>query len=240
MREPYQSSLPCLEEAVRQRLADSPRCHDWDHTSRVVVTARKLARLESADEAVVTYAALLHDIGRAAEESNPAESCHAELGAQGVPGILRDSGVEDATFIAHVSECVRTHRYRKRDEKHPETLEARIVFDADKLDSIGAIGIGRAFHFAGRVGARVHNTRREALESDEYSEEDTAYREFLVKLQHLSEAMLTEAGRQLAVERHRFMVTFFNRLNEEVGEHSLLPTPSPPVEFLPGCQPPCI
>jgi uncharacterized protein len=83
------------------------------------------------------------------------------------------------------------------------------------LDSIGAIGIGRSFHFAGRTGARVHNRAEEALASDSYSREDSAYREYLVKLRKIRERMLTDAGRQLAEKRHAFMVAFFEELNEE-------------------------
>ena len=79
--------------------------------------------------------------------------------------------------------CVKRHRYRSSDL--PVTLEEKIVYDADKLDSVGAIGIGRAFLFAGRSGAKVHNTKEDALNSESYSEEDTAYREYLVKLRHI-------------------------------------------------------
>ena len=83
---------------------------------------------------------------------------------------------------------------------------------ADKLDSIGAIGAGRAFHFAGRIGARVHNSEAEARDSDSYSVEDSAYREYLVKLRHIHEAMLTAEGRRMAEGRHLFMVAFFERI----------------------------
>jgi len=92
-----------------------------------------------------------------------------------------------------------------------------IVYDADKLDSIGAVGIGRAFHFAGRIGARLHNTAAEAVGAPAYSVEDSAYREYLVKLRHVPERMLTPSGRRLAVDRARFMDEFFHRLNDEAG-----------------------
>ena len=78
-------------------------------------------------------------------------------------------------------------------------------------------GIGRAFLFAGRSGAKLHNTCAAALASEEYSEEDTAYREYLVKLRHLPQAMLTEPGRKIAMERIGFMREFFIRMNQESG-----------------------
>ena len=109
---------------------------------------------------------------------------------------------------------MRSHRYR--DEVKPETVEEKIVFDADKLDSLGAVGLGRAFLFAGHCGARLHNTEAEALAGEPYGPEDTAYREYLVKLRHLPEIMLTSEGRRLARERLDFMESFFRRLDAEV------------------------
>lgn len=216
MREPFAGLFPRLQREVRNLLDRGPQCHGWDHTLRVWHNARRLGEVEGADMAVVAYAAMLHDIGRAEELADRGKTCHAEAGAARVPGLLYEVGVESPAFVRHVADCVATHRYRRRNERVPASLEARIVFDADKLDSMGAVGVGRAFHFAGRVGARVHNTREEALGAPSYSVEDSAYREYLVKLQHLREVMLTEEGRRIARERHAFMEAFFDRLDREV------------------------
>lgn len=204
-----------LEQVVRQRLAATPACHNWDHTLRVRRNALHLAEMENADTHVTECAALLHDIGRVTELADQGVTCHAELGAQLTAQILAELGETDTEFVRHVAECVRTHRFRTRSQQTPQTPEARIVYDADKLDSLGAIGVGRSFHFAGRVGARVHNTEEEALNSDSYSTEDTAYREYLVKQSKLHAHMLTESGRRLAETRDRFMARFFARLNLE-------------------------
>ncbi|MPN27175.1 putative protein YedJ [bioreactor metagenome] len=128
--------------------------------------------------------------------------------------ILREAGFDDV-LTGQVSAAVLTHRYRAR--RMPATQEARIVYDADKLDSLGAVGIGRAFLFAGRVGARLHNTEAEAVNSPAYSREDTAYREYLVKLRKLPDGMLTDPGKAIARERAAFMDEFFRRLNAETG-----------------------
>ena len=114
-------------------------------------------------------------------------------------------------MIQTIAHAVERHRYRGR--KCPEILTERILYDADKLDSIGAVGIGRAFHYAGRIGARLHNTEQEAEGSPAYSREDTAYREYLVKLRHVPERMTTESGKRLAEERAAFMHEFFRRMN---------------------------
>jgi uncharacterized protein len=213
--DPADARLERLAEAVRQHLADAPACHDIDHTFRVLHHARLIAAAEAeANLTVVTAAALLHDIGRPEEMACQGKVCHAALGADLAPGILRDCGFADEAFIAHVADCVRSHRFRGG--VTPKTLEAQIVFDADKLDSIGAIGIGRAFHFAGRIGARVHNRAEEALAGASYGREDSAYREYLVKLRQVPGRMLTPAGRALAEARADRMARFFIDLDDEV------------------------
>lgn len=209
--------LPALRAEVQKILAALPACHDWDHTLRVWQNARQINASEGGDPAVIEFAALLHDIGRAEELKDQGQTCHAELGGERAREVLHRLGVRPEAFVGHVCACVRTHRYRQRRGHKPATLEAQVVYDADKLDSIGAVGIGRAFHFAGRIGARLHNSEAEAVGSDSYSLQDSAYREYLVKLRHLHEHMLTATGRQLAEERHRFMVAFFARLNAETG-----------------------
>lgn len=208
-------SLCLLEREARSLLRRGPACHDWDHTERVRRNARHICRAEGADAAVVEIAALFHDIGRPDELADEGRTCHAERGAELAVGILRRHRIGDESFIARVAACIRTHRYRRRTAETPATLEAKVIFDADKLDSIGAIGIGRSFHFAGRIGARVHNREEEALAGASYSREDSAYREYLVKLRHVHEGMLTAEGRRMAAGRHAFMEEFFARLNLE-------------------------
>jgi uncharacterized protein len=217
MREPYASLFPALREETSRLLSGHPECHGFDHTARVWHNARDILAAEQADAAVAEYAAWLHDIGRVAEFADNGKSCHATVGAGMVPEILASVGVADGEFVAHVAECVRTHRFRAREGQVPQSIEAKIVYDADKLDSIGAIGVGRAFHFAGRVGARVHNSSEEALAADSYSLQDSAYREYLVKLKRIHENLLTAGGRRLGRRRHEFMVGFFQELGAETG-----------------------
>lgn len=227
--QPLQGAFERLVSMTRQRFEQNPGCHDWDHTARVLTNARAIARAEGAAMAVVEFAAVLHDVGRLEELNDQGKSCHARIGARLVPRLLADVGVEDARFVGHVRNCVLSHRYRRRDGPPPQTLEARTVYDADKLDSMGAVGVGRAFHFAGRIGARLHNTDAEALAGESYGREDSAYREFLVKLRHLHAALLTDEGRRLGAQRHAFMVAFFDRLNREcaMNGHSPVPVSAP-------------
>ena len=118
-------------------------------------------------------------------------------------------------MIESVGQAVARHRYRGKNA--PQNLIEKIVYDADKLDSIGAVGIGRAFLFAGQIGARLHNPEQDHSRTSSYSLEDSAYREFQVKLSQVKDQMLTESGRRLAQERHDFMLTFFTQLTRETS-----------------------
>jgi len=186
--------------------------HDWDHTERVLRLCLRIGKKENADLEVLELAALLHDTGRGAEDESNGKICHGRAGAALARKLLERQGLEPG-LIREVVHCIRTHRFRKR--AVPKTLEAKILFDADKLDSIGAVGVGRAFLFAGEVGARFHDPRIDVRRTKPYTREDTAYREFLVKLGRVGKRVFTREGKRIADERHRFMVEFFDRLNKE-------------------------
>ena len=189
-------------------------CHGPDHTERVHKTALHIGRLMEARLDVLSAAALLHDIGRRYETREQGKICHAEKGAELARDILEKLNFSQS-FIDETAHCIEAHRYRG--DKNPRTLEAKILYDADKLDSIGAVGIGRAFLFAGQTGARLHNDSDDVdiLDCKPYSKEDTAYREFKFKMSKIKDRMLTPEGKRLAEERHVFMEVFFERLERE-------------------------
>ena len=189
-------------------------CHDLDHADRVYATAIQIGQAMNGRLEIISSAAILHDIGRKDESASKGRICHAARGAELARPILLEHGFkqDDIEAICH---CIASHRFR--DAKPPLSLEAKIIFDADKLDSIGAIGIGRAFLFAGQIGAKLHNHVIDIQATAPYTVEDTAYREFMVKLCKIRERMLTPIGHQLAEERHQFMKVFFNRLEIEIN-----------------------
>ena len=172
-----------------------------------------IGKQEEADLVVLRFASILHDIGREQEAESKGRICHAERGATLAKVILEKHEISDE-IIEEVIHCIETHR--SRNNKTPESLEAQILFDADKLDSIGAVGIGRAFYFANEVGAKLHNPDIDIENSKPYSQDDTAFREFKIKLKNVKDQMFTDIGKHLAEERHNFMIDFFNRLNREV------------------------
>lgn len=205
-----------LFQEIRQEAAAHFRSargsHDWDHTERVLELCLRIGKKEKADLEVLRLAAILHDIGRGDEDRSNGRICHGQKGADLARRILERHGVEEDK-IARVAHCIEAHRFRGG--RRPQSPEAKILFDADKLDSIGAVGIGRAFLFAGEVGARLHDPDIDVLKTKPYTPEDTAYREFLVKLRRVKDRMFTREGKRIARERHRFMVEFFDRLNRE-------------------------
>jgi len=190
--------------------------HDWDHTRRVYNLCMHIGEAEEADFAVLEIAAYLHDVGRSYEDASRGAVCHGEKGAEIARELLAEYPISEAQK-ANIIHCVRCHRFRGQCQ--PETLEAKVLFDADKLDAIGAVGIARAFLFAGEVGAKLHNPYIEIEDTEAYSEEDTGYREYKLKLSRIKDRMLTVEGRRLAKERHAFMETFFDRLTEEYEGH---------------------
>ena len=202
-----------IKKIARTEFIHANGSHRWDHTLRVSELAVHIARSQGANSDIVKAAAFLHDIGRTKEDQSNGKICHAKLGAQMAEKILNDLNMESKR-IKQIVHCVAAHRFR--DNISPETTEAKSLFDADKLDSIGAVGIGRAFLFAGENGAHLHNKAVVPENVDRYSEDDTAYNEFLIKLQFIKNRMLTEEGKKIAESRHQFMVDFFERLNKEV------------------------
>ena len=191
---------------------NAPGSHDWEHTRRVCNLCLHIGKVEGADLEVLKIAAYLHDIGRLQEETTQGAVCHAERGAEMAEAVLRDYPLSDDRR-RNVIHSIRTHRFRGN--HHPETLEAKVLFDADKLDAIGAVGIARAYLFAGELGAKLHNPDVRPEDTRSYTREDTGYREYRLKLSKVRERMLTAEGKRLAEERHRFMKAFFERFVSE-------------------------
>ena len=186
--------------------------HDWEHTRRVCNLSLHIGRIEGADLEVVQIAAYLHDIGRSKEGTAKGGLCHAEKGAKMAEVVLKEYPMSDEGR-QNIIHCIRTHRFRGR--HRPATLEAKVLFDADKLDAIGAVGIARAYLFAGELGAKLHNPDVRPEETQPYTREDTGYREYYLKLSKIRERMLTEEGRRMAEDRDRFMRAFFERFLSE-------------------------
>lgn len=201
-----------IRDIARAFFARARGSHDWEHTLRVRKLCMRIGPKEGADMLVLEAAAYLHDIGRAEQDSVNGAVCHALRGAEKAAAILTEMPIDEARK-ANIVHCVRAHRFR--DDHPPETIEARVLFDADKLDAIGAVGVARAYLFAGELGACLHNPDMPPEMARSYSRDDTGHREFVVKLSKIRERILTAEGRRIAGQRHDFMTMFFDRFIDE-------------------------
>ncbi len=209
-----------LERAKSWYPASDP-VHGFDHIERVYFMARRLAIEEGSDLEIVEAAALLHD----AEGSHPADDtarlAHQHTSADFARQVLLAEGWQGERIEA-VLHCIRAHRFRDEREQ-PQTPEAQILFDADKLDAIGAIGVARAIAFSLQAGQPVYSQpSRRFLQTGmlEAGEAHTAYHEYLFKLSKLKERLYTPAAKRIAEGRHKAMAQFFEELATEIDEAS--------------------
>ena len=209
-----------MELSIEQARAFYPGndpVHGFDHVMRVYRIAERLAREESANLEIVRTAALLHDSKGANPrgEGNEREVHHL-LSADFAGTVLTEMGWNQER-IAAVQHCIRSHRYRAQDEP-PRTIEAMCLFDADKLDVLGAIGAARTTAFSAQADLpfyREPSQRFLASGEEEPDEPHSAYHEYLFKLRFVHERLLTKSGRAIAEQRDAFLRLYFEQLQAE-------------------------
>jgi uncharacterized protein len=208
--------MPTIDSARLWYPSHDP-VHGFDHILRVYKIAENLAVAEDADLDIVLAAVLLHDAhGSETSAGEAGREDHHHGSAAFARKILGEEGWPEDR-IAAVEHCIRTHRFRDQYEE-PQTIEAKILFDADKLDAIGAIGVVRAIAYAAVNGQSMHSQPSEQfLQTGEKlpGEPHTPYHEFIFKLNKLKDRMYTQTARSLADGRHRFMAEFFEQLAVE-------------------------
>lgn len=196
--------LSCMDDSA----------HDGEHIYRVLSNAMVIAREETGvNYDILISACLLHDIGRPDQIRDPS-LCHAAVGCEKAYAFLTDNGFA-SDFAASVRDCIRTHRFRKNDQ--PESLEAKILFDADKLDVVGAIGIARTLVYKGTVTEPLYTRREDGTISDGAGEEPHSFfQEYHRKLNKLYDRFYTQAGHRLAQQRRKAAQDFYESLYWEV------------------------
>ena len=202
-----------LETYMRSCMGDS--AHDAEHVCRVLNNALIIAReMQDVDYDVLITACLLHDIARPEQIKDPS-LCHAAVGSEKAYCFLMNNGFS-ADFAARVRDCIRTHRFRKNDQ--PNSLEGKILFDADKLDVVGAIGIARTLVYKGTVSDPLYTRNPDGSISDgSEGEISSFFREYKFKLEKLYDRFYTHKGRELALQRKAAAENFYNSLFDEVN-----------------------
>ena len=207
--------MPSIDTA-RAYYPDDDYVHGFSHVLRVYRLAERIGREEKADLRIVQAAALLHDV----EGDFDVREDHHLAAAVFAEKVLTDEGWEKED-IDKVLHCIRSHRFRDKREE-PRTLEARVLFDADKIDAIGAVGIARAVSYAIRAGMDVYAPPSPSfLETGELVEGEfqTVAHEYLYKLRKIKDRLYTETGKKLASKRHDLMVSFFEGWMDEIGSY---------------------
>lgn len=198
---------------VRDLLSKEGSGHGYDHVQRVLYNAEKILQTEEADPFVVRLAAILHDVDdyKLFPDHQNDENARA---------FLKEAGVDEET-AEKVIACIDTISFKGKDSVVPQTMEGKIVQDADRLDAIGAIGIARAFAYGGSQNRRLYDDmllfRKNPSFKEYRSGSPSTIAHFYEKLLLLKDMMNTEKGKEIAEERHAYMLTFLDEFAKETG-----------------------
>ncbi len=206
--------MPTIDQA-RAWYDPSDPVHGWDHVVRVLRLAERLGAELGADVDILRAAALLHDASGAAPGEAGGRAEHENDSAEFACRILAQEGWP-AERIEAVADCIRAHRFRGREL--PQTLEAKILFDADKLDVMGAFGVARTIGYAVQAGTPIYAEPSERFLASgelEPGEAHSAYHEYLFKLRRVRERLQTDPARRMGERRHRALTAFFEQMAAE-------------------------
>ncbi len=203
-----------IEQHMLTLMNDS--AHDKEHIYRVLYGALDIASYEpNVDDNVLITACLLHDIGREKQFKDPS-LCHAAEGAKMAYSYLTSTGWSESS-AARVRDAIASHRFRSGNP--PQSIEAKILFDADKLDVTGAIGIARTFAYEGHLGLPVYVTDEYGNVADPVTDNrDSFMHEYKFKLEKLYDLFFTKRGQELAKKRQQAAADFYKSLYTEVTE----------------------
>lgn len=213
--------IELTETFVKQKLCNAEAGHDWWHAVRVRNNAITIAKSEICDILVVEAAALLHDIADS-KFNNGDENAGPEKAAN----FLALHGV-NSNVSNHIIQIIRNISFKGGNLKRNfNSLELDIVQDADRLDALGAIGIARAFSYGGHMGREFFNPAIPPIldmSPEQYKKSSApTINHFYEKLILLKDKMNTKKGRELAEERHQYLLNFLDQFYSEWhGDNSL-------------------
>ena len=201
-----------FEEFIITTLAEADAAHDIAHIKRVVTNAKRLAQGEGANLTIVVPAAWLHDCV-VVNKSSPNRKRASTMAAEKAGEFLHQEGFPRA-FIPPIEHAIAAHSYSANIT--PETTEAKVVQDADRLDSIGAIGIARCLLTGVSFGATLYDPADPWAENRELDDKAYSVDHFPVKLFKLADMMQTSAGRKEAIRRTAHMQVWLDQLKSEI------------------------
>jgi uncharacterized protein len=206
--------MPKIEDAKAWYSIDDP-VHGFDHVLRVLHMAERIGKKLGADINILRAASLLHDAAGAHPGGTSGRGDHEHASAAFARQILKEKGWSPKA-IDTVAHCIKAHRFRN--QEHPQSLEAEILFDADKLDVLGAFGIARTIGYALQAGQPIYakaSTKFQKTGEREPDEPHSAYHEYLFKLRHVKERLYTDPAKEIAEGRHELLCAFFDQMASE-------------------------
>ena len=198
------------EDYIRRLFEGESSGHDYYHSMRVHDLARSICAEEGGDEGIVRLSALLHDADdRKVFSTVDYANARGFMDSEGIPRDIQDA-------VCHIISQI---SFKGKDSVVPDSLEGRIVQDADRMDAIGAIGIARAFAYGGSKGRAMHipgESFKEGMsEAEYYANQGTSVNHFHEKLLLLKDMMTTPTGRRMAESRHQYMLGFLDEFMAE-------------------------
>ena len=189
--------------------------HDREHIYRVLGNCIKIAENETnVDYDILLAAALLHDIGRDGKKKN-----HNEIGAEMAEKFLKTIDFPQEKVVT-VCDAIRTHNNESYGKQ--ETIEAKILYDADKLDAVGIMGISRSLMGVGNYNHPMYVIKNGRIDTNEDCETDTFVRYYVRTLAKNYDRFFTETAKRIADEQKgiddRFYKALLNLVNENCAE----------------------
>lgn len=205
-----------LYNEIKRHYDNSESGHDWSHTLRVLNNAMEIAKDEAVDLKVIELGALLHDIADSKFHDGD-ESIGSVKGREIMVALEIDEMI-----IEHVVNIINHISFKNSfEEQCWSSLELEILQDADRLDAIGAIGVARAFSYGGFKGRSFYDPKippSTNLTKETYKKSTApTINHFYEKLLLLKDKMNTKRGRELAEQRHQFMLVYLNQFYQEIG-----------------------
>jgi uncharacterized protein len=206
--------LAPLVEIARARVSSAEPAHDWQHVLRVAENARAIASAEGARVEIAVAAALLHELFNYPKD-HPESSRSGEVCAEEALAVLRSSGWDepDAQSVAY---AIRVHSFSRG--LPAETLEAKVLQDADRLDAIGAIGVARCFATCAAMKRPFYDPEDPLCERRAPDDKQWGVDHFFQKLLRIPATLNTQTGRALAEARAGFLRAFLAQLSSEIGK----------------------
>jgi uncharacterized protein len=200
-------------QLIAHAVASDDGAHDIGHIGRVFANAMRIQASEGGDGEVLAAAVLLHDCV-SVEKNSPLRAQASRLAAEKASGSLAGLGWQPSRMdmVAH---AILTHSFSAGIA--PETIEAKILQDADRLDAIGMVGVARLFYIGGRMGSQLYDPADAGAEHRPLDDKRFALDHFPAKLFKLADGFQTETGRALASERDRRLHIFRDMMLEEIG-----------------------